>query len=143
MLLSKTCSYGIRAAIYIAVQKDLRYVPIKEIAETLKISFHFLTKILQILTKKGIIESSKGPGGGVGLRIDPSEISILDIIYAIDSSDIFKECVLGLPGCSKENPCPMHSTWGVLRLDLYEMLRNETLEGLASQVINKSILLYE
>ncbi len=83
MLLSKTCSYGIRAAIYIAVQKDQQYVPIKEISETLKISFHFLTKILQILTKKGIIESIKGPGGGVGLRIDPSEISILDIIYAI------------------------------------------------------------
>ena len=143
MLLSKTCSYGIRAAIYIAVQKDLQYIPIKEIADTLNISFHFLTKILQILTKEGIIESVKGPGGGVGLRRNPSEITILDIIHAIDCDGIFDECVLGLPGCSDKNPCPMHSTWGVLRKDLYNMLQKETLEDLALQVRNKSIRLYE
>ena len=143
MLLSKTCSYGIRAAIYIATQNGKQYVPIKEIADTLNISFHFLTKILQILTKDGIVESVKGPGGGVGLRRNSTEITILDIIHAIDRDSVFEECVLGLPGCSDENPCPMHSTWGMLRKDLYNMLQNETIADLASQVKDNSIRLYD
>jgi len=143
MLLSKSCSYGIRASIYIATQQNKQYVPIKEIAKTLNISFHFLTKILQILTKKGIIDSVKGPGGGVGLKRKPNEITILDIIHAVDNDNIFDECVLGLPGCSDENPCPMHSTWGILRKDLYKMLQKETLDNLAMQVKNESIQLFE
>lgn len=143
MLLTKTCTYGIRAAIYIATQNGQQYVPIKEIAETLNISFHFLTKILQKLSKEGFIESVKGPGGGVGLRRNPTEITILDIIHAIDRDSVFEECVLGLPGCSDENPCPMHNTWGMLRKDLYNMLQNETIADLASQVKDKSIRLFE
>jgi Rrf2 family protein len=143
MLLTKTCSYGIRAAIYIATQNYKQYVPIKEIAKTLNISFHFLTKILQILTKEGIIDSVKGPGGGVGLSRKSGEITILDIIHAVDGNNIFDECVLGLPGCSDNNPCPMHGTWGVLRKDLFNMLQKETLEDLATQVKNKIIQLYE
>jgi len=143
MLLSKSCSYGIRAAIYLATQSSQHYIPIKEIANTLNISFHFLTKILQILTKERIIDSVKGPGGGVGLKRESNEITILDIINAVDGNNIFDECVLGLPGCSDDNPCPMHSTWGILRKDLYTMLQKETLGDLALQVKNKSIQLYE
>ena len=143
MLLSKTCSYGIRAAIYIATQNGQHYVPIKEISDTMNISFHFLTKILQMLTKEGLIESVKGPGGGVGLKRKPNEITILDIIHAVECDNIFDECVLGLPGCSDENPCPMHSSWGVLRKDLHNMLQQETIEDLANQVIDKSIRLYD
>lgn len=141
MLLSKPCSYGIRAAIYIATQKNKQYVSIKEIADTLNISFHFLTKILQILTKKGIVNSVKGPKGGVTLRKKSNEITILDIIQAVDCDNIFDDCVLGLPGCSDENPCPMHSSWGVLRKDLREMLQKENIEDLAIQVQNKSVRL--
>lgn len=141
MLLSKSCSYGIRAAIYIATQNHEQYVSIREIAEQLNISFHFLTKILQVLTKENIIVSVKGPKGGVGLKKNPNEITILDIIHAVDCDNIFDECVLGLPGCSDENPCPMHSTWGVLRKDLHNMLQQETIEDLANQVKNKSIRL--
>lgn len=141
MLLSKSCSYGIRAAIYIATQNDQQYVPIRDIAESLNISFHFLTKILQVLTKKGIIYSVKGPKGGVALRKKPDKITILDIIEAIDCDNIFDDCVLGLPGCSDDNPCPMHNTWGVLRKDLFNMLQKETIEDLASQVKNNSIQL--
>ena len=141
MLLSKSCSYGIRAAIFIATQNDQQYVPIKEIADNLNISFHFLTKILQILTKAGIVDSVKGPKGGVGFKKNPNEITILDIIHAVDCDNIFDDCVLGLPGCSDDNPCPMHGSWGILRKDLYNMLQKETIEDLAIQVKNKSIRL--
>ena len=143
MLLSKTCAYAIRATIYLAIQKEKQFVPIKEIAETLNLSFHFLTKIFQTLTKADFLESVKGPKGGVSLKKQPSETTIFDVIQIIDGKDIFNECVLDLPGCSDETPCPMHNTWGQLRKDLNKMLKTKTLESLALQVRNKSILLYE
>ena len=143
MLLSKQCAYAIRATIYLAAQEEKKYVPIRDIAKKLHLSFHFLTKIFQTLTGANIIESVKGPKGGVTLKIQPENITILDIIHIIDGEDIFDECVLGLPGCSDENPCPMHSTWGHLRKDLYMLLKKETLKDLAFQVNNKSIQLYE
>ena len=143
MLLSKQCAYAIRATIYLAAQQDKRYVPIREIAGTLHLSFHFLTKIFQTLTGANIIESVKGPKGGVTLKKHQEYITILDIIHIIDGENIFDDCVLGLPGCSDQNPCPMHSTWGMLRKDLYQKLKKETLEDLAFQVNNKSIQLYD
>ena len=143
MLLSKQCAYAIRATIYLAAQEEKKYVPIREIAKTLHLSFHFLTKIFQTLTAANFIESVKGPKGGVKLKKHPANITILDIINIIDGEEIFDDCVLGLPGCSDENPCPMHSTWGLLRKDLYQKLKKETLEGLAFQVNNKSIQLFD
>ena len=143
MLLSRQCAYAIRATIYLAAQEEKKFVPIGEIAKTLHLSFHFLTKIFQTLTGANIIESVKGPKGGVTLKKHPENITILDIIHIIDGENIFDDCVLGLPGCSDENPCPMHSTWGLLRKDLYQKLKKETLEDLAFQVNNKSIQLYE
>ncbi len=68
MMLSKTFAYALRSMLYLAlVNEDNRLVQISEIAEKLKIPKHFLAKVLQQFSKKGMLESVKGPNGGFRL----------------------------------------------------------------------------
>jgi Rrf2 family iron-sulfur cluster assembly transcriptional regulator len=141
MLLSKSCNYGIRATIYLAIHHDRKFIPIKEVANAQNISFHFLTKILQMLTKSGYINSIKGPHGGVSLKGDPDKLTVYDIILAIDGTKIFDECVLGLPGCSDKNPCPLHRIWRVVKEELRSELKSESISDLARQIKEGTIRL--
>jgi len=111
MLLSRKCVYGLRAVLYIAKNNNDGYVPISEISENLEISFHFLTKILQILTQNNIMESYRGPSGGINLAKPATEIKIIDIIRFIDGDQVFHQCILGLPDCNDAQPCPLHDQW--------------------------------
>lgn len=136
MILSKACTYGILAALYVAKEtgKAGVFVSIREMSEDLNISFHFLTKILQKLTSAGVLKSMKGPKGGVAFTRDPHELTILDVVLAIDGREIFTECVLGLPGCGNEKPCPIHEYWAEAREELREMFQSKTLGETAHDV---------
>lgn len=133
MLLSKSCVYGVQAAIYMASLPRNEYVSIQEIAHNLKISFHFLTKVLQNLTYAGIMVSYRGPNGGIALARPSSSISLADIIDAIDGSDIFHECLFGLPGCGVADPCPAHENWATMRSRLHNLCNTLTLEELGKR----------
>ncbi len=130
MMLTKTCDYGIRAAVYIANRSDVEFVSIREIAEQLDISFHFLTKILQKLTQKGMMKSSKGRSGGVMLARPAHTITLLEIILAIEETDCLKKCLLGLENCSDDNPCPIHDQWKVIRENIQSIFETTTLAQL-------------
>jgi Rrf2 family iron-sulfur cluster assembly transcriptional regulator len=135
MILSKTCDYGIRAAMYVAMQKDKEFVPIRKISEDLNISFHFLTKILQILTQSQIMTSFRGPNGGVSLTRPADRISLKEIIFAIDGPRLFQNCLLGLDRCNDKHPCPIHDKWYGVRAELDDILSNTTLAELGDKVI--------
>lgn len=133
MLLSNKCQYGLRAALYLANNKDNGLISIKEISSKLDISFHFLTKILQQLSVEGLIESYKGPKGGVKLTVKGLNARLYDLVAIIDGVDTFHECVLGLPGCGSLKPCALHDEWALKRESLKKMLQGTTLEGLAQE----------
>ena len=139
MLLSKSCVYGLRASLFLAANKTGEYISIKEMGSKLGISFHFLTKILQQLTANGLLESYKGPKGGVRLAKSPKEIKFLDVVVAIDGDGLLKECVLGLPGCGVKEPCPLHHDWAKTRSNIKEMFGNTTLSYLAEEGKNKQL----
>lgn len=136
MVLSKACTYGILASLYIAREssKSRDYVSIGRMSKELHISFHFLTKILQELTSAGLLVSMKGPKGGVALKRDAGDITILDVVLAIDGIKVFRECLLGLPGCGDEEPCPVHDEWARLREDLYEIFQSKKLGETARKI---------
>lgn len=133
MIFSKSCVYGLRAMIYLASISREEYESIKGLSERLDISFHFLTKILQELTATDLLESMKGPKGGVRLSKAGREISLKEVVIAIDGSDIFTECVLGLPGCGSNKPCPMHEMWEGTRDEINEVFVNTSLEDMSKE----------
>ncbi len=136
MLLSRRCEYGIRAALYLASLEQDTFVSIREISEKLDLSFHFLTKIFQDLTRAGLMRSFRGPNGGIALARPAAEITLLDIVVAIEGPELFTECVLGLPGCGSgdRKPCPLHASWGPMRDQLKTMFATETLADFSDEI---------
>jgi Rrf2 family transcriptional regulator, iron-sulfur cluster assembly transcription factor len=141
MLLSRSCEYGLRAALYLASGQSKGYVPIRGISDSLNISFHFLTKILQALTQKGLLASFRGPNGGVMLARAPEDIKLIEIVLALDGPAIFQECILGLPECGHWAPCPLHEGWADARSNLQEMFNNTTLQELGHRIENERLRL--
>jgi Rrf2 family protein len=133
MLLSKACVYGLRSSLFLASHENDEYISIREMSEKLDISFHFLTKILQQLTSAGLMESQKGPKGGVRLTKSGSEVSLYEVVAAIDGTELFTECALGLPGCGVKKPCPLHDKWADTRDGIRHMLENTDLVELAKK----------
>lgn len=133
MLLSKACIYGLRSSLYLASNQNGEYVSIRTMSDKLQISFHFLTKVLQQLTTAGLMESHKGPNGGVRLTRAGTEVNLFEIVAAIDGIELFTECALGLPGCGVKKPCPLHEKWAGTRDGIRVMLENTSLVELAEK----------
>lgn len=132
-LFSKTCEYGIKAAVYIAhCSERNKPIGVKEIAEAINSPEAFTAKILQILVKNKIIESRKGPKGGFFIQDnDPGKILLIHIVRAIDGDSLFSGCALGFEQCDEFNPCPMHNSFKALRNDIRNMLEMNSLIDLA------------
>lgn len=131
MLLSNACIYGLRSALYLAASEDGSFTSIREMSDKLDISFHFLTKILQQLTGAGFMESHKGPNGGIRLTKMGRSTNLYSYVAAIDGVELFTECALGLSGCGRKTPCPLHDKWATTRNGIREMLENTYLDELA------------
>lgn len=131
MLLSKSCEYGLRAILYLTALDEDDFVPISRISDALGISFHFLTKTFQKLSDAGLLVSQRGPSGGVRLTRAAEQIHPLDVLVAIDGTDLFTECVLGLPECGNEKPCPLHDRWAMERAQLESLFSSMSLAELS------------
>lgn len=141
MLLSRACEYGIQALLYLAMRPESSFVSIKEIAEKQNISFHFLGKTLQILTQRGLLVSYKGPHGGVSLAKPAKDITLAEIVEAIDGLDFLDQCVIGLGKCIDNQPCPLHFPWMKIKDEIIKMLTQTSLEYLAKEIRLKKLQL--
>lgn len=135
-MFSKTCEYAIRASIFIATQSyQNKRVTIKEIAEKINSPKSFTAKILQILAKNNIIHSIQGIGGGFEIPRDTAnQITLAQIVTAIDGDSIFTSCGLGINHCSEDHPCPLYSKFKGIRDELAFMLKNTNLEEMALDI---------
>ncbi|RIV67641.1 RrF2 family transcriptional regulator [Flagellimonas aequoris] len=133
-MFSKACEYGIRAAVYIALQSlDGRRVSVNEIAEEIDSPLAFTAKILQQLSKSKVIHSVKGPTGGFEIeRTDMDHVKLSKIVHAIDGDEIFVGCGLGLKECNAQKPCPLHDKFVDIRNNLKNMLEQTSLYELAT-----------
>ena len=133
VLFSRQCEYALQAVLALAVQGEGKRSSIKDLSKRLKLPYHFLAKILQQLTRKGLLSSLKGPTGGFALALPPGKITLFHIIEAIDGASVFNSCVLGLPECGGKHPCPVHDRWGALREEIYQMLVRKSVAELAAE----------
>lgn len=134
LIFSRQCEYALQAVVYLALKEDGERVSIKDLAKTLSIPYHFLGKIMQDLTRKGLLVSEKGPLGGFALVKPASQITLFDIVNAIDGDDFLRTCVMGFPECSKKHPCAIHAQWESLRDGVYAMLIKKSIEEVAKEM---------
>ncbi|MDQ0300507.1 Rrf2 family protein [Salibacterium salarium] len=104
MKYSKATNYALHTMLYLAVTSPNQRVGVQPMAEKLKVSPTYLSKILTQLVKAGMIESSPGAGGGYKLPPHWEEISFLDIIHAIEGPvSLFDGCLNDHPDCLIQN----------------------------------------
>lgn len=116
MILSPTCKQALRALIFLATEEGHGPIQIREISQAEGIPHPFLAKILHSLRNRGLVRSTKGPGGGYQLAKPAVEIKVEDVIHAIDGSiDLNSVCILGLDSCTDETPCALHEQWKAFR----------------------------
>lgn len=130
MIYSKPCMHGLRAVLYIASRNVESPVRGEDIAREEDLPQPFLSKILKILSSRNILHSVRGPGGGFRLARTAEEITLLDIVEAIDGLTQFDECALGWKTCQDDKPCPLHNSWKQMRLGLREYLSKSTVADL-------------
>lgn len=139
---SKTCEYAIRAVLYIASQsQEGKRVGIKEIAENINSPEYFLGKILQRLSRAGIILSVKGPNGGFYLDANGLNRPIADIVINLEGDEIFTGCGMGLSYCSESNPCPLHNEFKKIRNQITYMLHKSTIGAFNKQLLDGTLTL--
>jgi len=141
-MLSKTCEYALRAMIFIAQQsKDGTKVPIRDIAKGIDSPEHFIAKILQDLSRKGILQSTKGPNGGFFLDPEGRECSLATIVRVVDGEQLFEGCGLGLNECSESRPCPIHNEFKKIRREIASMLEKARLDEFTEKLQDRQLFL--
>jgi Rrf2 family protein len=104
-MISQTAEYALRAIVYLADQDSPRTTV--QIATTTRVPVGYLAKVLQNLSRAGLVTSQRGLNGGFTLRQDPHDLSILKVINAVDPIQRIRECPLGIPSHGRRL-CPLH-----------------------------------
>lgn len=111
-MLSQTAEYALRTILFIA-QRNKQEGPVQTeaIAEALDIPRNYLSKILHRLAQQGVLQSTRGRGGGFLLSRPPEEMPIIEVVGLFDQISPGRKCLLGRPVCSDAHACDAHAAW--------------------------------
>ena len=105
-------------------------IPTSEIAEKMKIPPSFLAKIISQLSNRGLVKTSRGASGGISLTRDPKDISVLQVVEAIDGTILLNECVGNNKSCLFEDECLVHPIWIEVQESLVKRLGETRFDAL-------------
>ena len=126
-MFSQTSEYAIRALSLLAPYPRHEFILVGTLATTADLPHHYLSKILQNLVRMQILQSRKGSKGGFRLARDPDEITLYEIVNAIENLGQTRRCLLGQADCEDERACPLHEFWVMQTTDYLDILQNTTL----------------
>lgn len=121
MMISTRGRYALRILIDLAEHADIRYIPMKDVAERQGISLKYLERILPVLSKNGIIEGLQGKGGGYRLVKPPEECKIGDILRLTEGDLAPVACLEhGAKACERTLECRTYPMW----VEFYQMIND-------------------
>lgn len=121
MRLSTKGRYAVTAMLDLAISNGEKPVTLADISDNQGISLSYLEQLFAALRKKELVRGVRGPGGGYYLAKPSSEISVADIICAVDEWVEFTRCK-GDANCNDGRPCLTHNLWDDLSKKIYEFL---------------------
>ena len=134
MQLTRQADYAVRAIMYLAQLGPDEKAATSQIAEEQEIPLSFLAKIIAQLSVAGLLQTMRGARGGVTLARPPEDISLLEVVEAIDGPIMLNECVGEHHTCPLSG-CLMHDVWVEAQADLVERLRTTTFAKYAPKII--------
>ena len=108
-MLSNSSKYALKAVLYLAVNSnESNKLMVKDVAKSIKVPQAYIAKLLQELSRRNVVSSTRGPKGGFFLSEDNLKRPLIDIITTIEGEKKLNACVLGIDECDKDSPCPLH-----------------------------------
>jgi Rrf2 family protein len=132
MQLTMTGEYAVRAMVGLASKPFGTVTPISEISEEWEISENFLRKIIAHLVKMGLVHSRRGTNGGVRLAIPAEQLTLLDVIEAIEGKIFLNKCLIGPECCTQTAWCAVHTVWCEAQEAMRYILSKQSLAEIAS-----------
>jgi Rrf2 family protein len=131
-MFNKETEYALRSLVYIQYQNNQQLRPgIEEISKEIEAPQPFTAKILQRMVRLGFVNSIKGKGGGFLFDETKPEVTLKQLIHALEGSKIIEGCGFGLKYCDSTNPCPLHDQYGPIREAINKLVSEETIQSLA------------
>ncbi|HBX70434.1 MAG TPA: Rrf2 family transcriptional regulator [Chloroflexi bacterium] len=123
MQITRQADYAVRAVYYLTKLGPESRAATSQIADEQHIPPSFLAKIISQLSVAGLLHTSRGARGGVSLARSAEDISLLDVVEAIDGPILLNECVSDAGACTFSSDCPMQPIWCEAQKDLVGRLK--------------------
>ena len=133
MQITRQADYAVRAVLHLARVGNAKRSATGTIAKEQNIPPSFLAKIISQLSIAGLLHTSRGARGGVTLARDPKDISLLEVVEAIDGPIQLNECVGNVGACTFEDDCPIKPVWCDAQDELVGRLKNTNFEQMLVQ----------
>jgi len=124
MQITRQADYATRAIMYLARAGKGERIATSQVAKEQKIPPSFLAKIISQLSVAGLLHTSRGARGGISLAREPEQISLLEVVEAIDGPIQLNMCIEQEGGCMFEENCPLQPVWCSAQEELVAKLRN-------------------
>jgi len=131
MLYSKTAKYAVLALSEIARHGTDRPLPTHAIADAANVPYPLLAKTLAPLKRAELVVAARGKHGGIRLARPAEEITILDVVLALDGSEMLSDCPLDLEACSCQKQCALHPIWKPARDAVVHFLERTSIQDVA------------
>lgn len=102
-----------------------------ELAEELDIPFNHLSKLVQLLARRGYILTRKGKGGGLRLAMDPKKVDLAEIVEAVEGPISISDCIFNKDACRFSSKCRVRKCLGGVRNTIQKMLSRTTIHDMA------------
>lgn len=133
MQITREGDYAVRSVLFLARQPYKKVSFVTEISEEYNIPRSFLAKILQKLVKSKIVRSYRGVKGGFSLARQAKDISVLDVLEAVEGKLALNLCIVDKKKCDFSRQCPVHSVWGQAQAKVVDVLKKSNFDELARQ----------
>lgn len=138
MEITRQADYAVRSMIHLAeLPPNDDRVSTATISEAEAIPLPFLTKVISRLATAGLVTTSRGMGGGVSLARPPEEITLLQVVEAVDGPIILNHCLLRSGTCEREPVCAAHDVWDEVQTHFVQELNAVTMRELAERQAEK------
>ena len=134
MQLTRAADYAVRVMIHLAGLPPAKRASRSDLAGAAECPEQFLSKVLQGLTRAGLVISHRGNTGGFELAIQHRNASVLEVVEAIEGPIHLNVCLTSEQSCARQGWCPAHTVWAEAQIAMVGVLQRASIGELARQV---------
>src|SRR5438270_566074 len=142
MQITRASDYAVRVMIHMAGLPPRCTVRQSELSRATGVSGHFLSKVLQQLVRARLVSSQRGSGGGYVLAVAATDVSLLDVVQAVEGPVRLNQCIDEDPSCERKSWCPAHCVWAEAQAAIVNVLGGASMAHLACEGQAKTVAKY-